>query len=453
MHHAGTPAAVYHPVYRKPAHTQMSEPQPISSHKVTAIETPQSVVVAGSTPAHLPALLALLEAASPQAGPMRAENPELISQDRIGPLAALPDWLAEHPQAHLLILVSLPALVIARGLSAGTAPSQAVAEWLESAEAAMRVVRLQRRRVSLFFAEPALANPKAFLAALGQRLQLTLDNEQGDRWAPEMPGTVLHMMAENAILQSAEARNLASEMHATALPVPVAPEMLLPSVEQAFDEYCKGIDSLAEAQQKAKIHEEVSKENELLLTQLHQVQEGLEEAFLGTKKQEEQLAETARKVSRLEKELAAAREQPAKDDCRIQELEEENELLLLQLHQVQEELERYFLESTQFGLGSKQPGNQESHSAGELDAAQKTIRAIYDSYSWKLTRPLRWFQRILTGADKPADIQSNLPGTLDDAKKTIQALYNSKSWKVTAPLRKVGLIFKGESQQSAKKKG
>ena len=387
MHHAGTPAAVYHPVYRKPAHTQMSEPQPISSHKVTAIETPQSVVVAGSTPAHLPALLALLEAASPQAGPMRAENPELISQDRIGPLAALPDWLAEHPQAHLLILVSLPALVIARGLSAGTAPSQAVAEWLESAEAAMRVVRLQRRRVSLFFAEPALANPKAFLAALGQRLQLTLDNEQGDRWAPEMPGTVLHMMAENAIGQSSHARNLVAELEATALPIPTADEFLLPAIDRVFSEYRESIDTPKEAMSK------------------------------------------------------------------IRELEEENELLLLQLHQVQEELERYFLESTQFGLGSKQPGNQESHSADELDAAQKTIRAIYDSYSWKLTRPLRWFQRILTGADKPADIQSNLPGTLDDAKKTIQALYNSKSWKVTAPLRKVGLIFKGESQQSAKKKG
>ena len=68
---------------------------------------------------------------------------------------------------------------------------------------------------------------------------------------------------------------------------------------------------------------EAEEENELLLLQLHQVQEELE-------------------LKKVHLELAETKDQKSAE--RLKEAEEENELLLLQLHQVQEELEHYFLE-------------------------------------------------------------------------------------------------------------
>ena len=79
----------------------------------------------------------------------------------------------------------------------------------------------------------------------------------------------------------------------------------------------------AEAQKQSleetiKQNEEQGKENELLLIQLHQVQEELETQLLKS-------------------------QQSGEGKQKITELEAENELMLLQLHQVQEELEYYFL--------------------------------------------------------------------------------------------------------------
>ena len=104
---------------------------------------------------------------------------------------------------------------------------------------------------------------------------------------------------------------------------------------QAVDDYAKQVNELTdihisyqeetESRLKVSVQENESKEqeNELLLLQLHQVQEELESYFLQHQDKQTQLeALTQAKAS----------------------ADQENELLLLQLHQVQEELEHYFLQ-------------------------------------------------------------------------------------------------------------
>ena len=137
-------------------------------------------------------------------------------------------------------------------------------------------------------------------------------------------------------------------------------------------------------QQSSQKHQESTEENELLLTQLHQVQEELERHYLDgqklkqsleaaqaqakqlptvqaeLKKTQETLKTTQGKANELPKvqeklkeaqaALQAAKTQKAAAPS--QELKEENELLLLQLHQVQEELERYYLENQKLKIGS-----------------------------------------------------------------------------------------------------
>ena len=137
-------------------------------------------------------------------------------------------------------------------------------------------------------------------------------------------------------------------------------------------------------QQSSQKHQESTEENELLLTQLHQVQEELERHYLDgqklkqsleaaqaqakqlptvqaeLKKTQETLKTAQGKANELPKvqeklkeaqaALQAAKTQKAAAPS--QELKEENELLLLQLHQVQEELERYYLENQKLKIGS-----------------------------------------------------------------------------------------------------
>lgn len=104
-------------------------------------------------------------------------------------------------------------------------------------------------------------------------------------------------------------------------------------------------------------YSELQKENELLLGQLHQVQEELEGQFLQHQETQQQLDAQIKTAQTLQAQLQQAQQAHAEQTkagealkTQLQqtqqqntELQEENELLLLQLHQVQEELEHYFL--------------------------------------------------------------------------------------------------------------
>ena len=96
----------------------------------------------------------------------------------------------------------------------------------------------------------------------------------------------------------------------------------------------------------------LQEENELLLAQLHQIQEELESVFLKSKQFEEAASQAAAKLKaetdaknaeagKAQTEAARANAEAAK----AKDLQEENDLLLAQLHQVQEELERYYLKN------------------------------------------------------------------------------------------------------------
>ncbi len=93
-------------------------------------------------------------------------------------------------------------------------------------------------------------------------------------------------------------------------------------------------------------------ENELLLQQLHQVQEELEQYFQKTQSLETELeaigANFSKKCKLVEEHEALIDRYQQEQDNQISHttnLHQENERLLLQLHQVQEELEQYFLKA------------------------------------------------------------------------------------------------------------
>jgi hypothetical protein len=95
---------------------------------------------------------------------------------------------------------------------------------------------------------------------------------------------------------------------------------------------------------------EAREESELTLLQLHKVQEELEYVFLQSKTNEESLVKATQELEastknsqRLQGERDGLAAERVALITHLKEAREESELTLLQLHQVQEELEHYFL--------------------------------------------------------------------------------------------------------------
>ncbi|WP_398331881.1 hypothetical protein [Vulcanococcus sp.] len=84
-------------------------------------------------------------------------------------------------------------------------------------------------------------------------------------------------------------------------------------------------------------------EAELTLLQLHQVQEELEAIVLADRERQQLLEASSQELEKLKPRVAELEQQLERQDDALKTAQEEAELTLLQLHQVQEELEHYFL--------------------------------------------------------------------------------------------------------------
>ena len=293
----------------------------------------------------------------------------MVPQTAIGGFNELGGWMQQHPEGHLLLLMPDPITEVAEALSEGTRPAEALAAWSSSVQQALAVVRaVGRRRSSVMIINHLHANPQAFLKSLGERLQLTLVYRPDDQLEPQSaPSAMFRMMAENAIWQAREVRDVMSECMALALPIELGEQSVVPAVEEVFDEY---LESLAAPKEALSV---LTKEKNRLHEKLTAVQ--AEQAQLEAKHAEAQKRLQASKSYQSDLDQA---QQQCKD------LQEENDLLLQQLHHVQEELERYYLKHV----------DSSSH---ELMEAEAKIEALLNSKSWKITRPLRVILGVLTG--------------------------------------------------------
>jgi len=139
-----------------------------------------------------------------------------------------------------------------------------------------------------------------------------------------------------------------------------------------------------------KLQEESRAENELLLEQLHHVQEELERHYLENQRQADQVEalinaekQAGEKLDKLNDEYAKTskklEELEAASDSTVPainqtELEQENELLLTQLHHVQEELERFYLENQSLKGKVKQAAEPAYYGAADRVKAQLSYR-------------------------------------------------------------------------------
>jgi phosphoglycolate phosphatase-like HAD superfamily hydrolase len=258
-------------------------------------------------------------------------------------LARASEALAEQSGAVLLIAYPAPVPFIARALTAEEMPQEGLTRWLEQVEPLLEVYRRARRRIVLVERAAALANPQSLIAELNERfgLQLKSDRIVTQQTAEPTDSDLdpVHLLiADSACHQDTRARRLAAELEVSSLPLSgtgIRESIDLPLVCRTY-----------------------RRKSEASLKQVDELQA---------------------------------------DNARNAELKEENELLLMQLYQVQEELENYFLENRD--LQEKLKSTDQEKQRFERSARQATnmLKDAHASLSWKITAPIRLLLRPFVG--------------------------------------------------------
>ncbi len=312
-------------------------------------------------------------------------------------------WASIDQSIHFVLLYAAPELSLARSLAAKGEVAEdlndRLASWRLKNSELLDFYSRNRDRSLLLNTYSLIRTPHRLGELLTDRFGLDLpDANAANISAVDYPVSAMRAFLARTRLDDSDAIALYEELE-TASDLPAESGHDRYEAERAWSEYRQLLESQAELHAKTgdlqkelakarQTGEEQTKENELLLLQLHQVQEELENYYLRAQETEnkvhqkaqalkamedrakdnekklEQLqddldktqrerdaartqlraAESAKqaqsnlqdRVTKLQKELSTAHNN-------LEEQTKENELLLLQLHQVQEELENYYL--------------------------------------------------------------------------------------------------------------
>ena len=243
-------------------------------------------------------------------------------------------WATRYPDMRFLLFFTCAETALAQALQCGLEPRQFVADWKANTHHLIRFQRRYRQRALLLSAEAANQYPDALIGAaslIGLSLQVATGSASRETPAfPEMERFLAHRLVADDPSISA----LQMELDARAQPLGDLPAQ---TSEVALDKFLE-------------CYLRTRQDHQQVRTQLHEVQEELEKVFL--EKQQIEHAEQARgaELQQLQARMAQVEQTREKLEATNQSLQagkkealEENELLLKQLHQVQEELEHYFL--------------------------------------------------------------------------------------------------------------
>lgn len=261
---------------------------------------------------------------------------------------ALPSLLAQLPPSSKLWLGVLTAeQFLAHGVAQGMTLVKAAAHWQESIQQLLDIQRQQRQRVQLFNLEHALAQPHSLRA----KLELS-PIKQGASLASTYTPLIL-LAANQYLAQNIELQNLNNRLQATTTPLyeVKSPVLDIDEFLQQYQQQQTQLAQLGTQTQKANNLEQqlasaqaASETRQKQIAELHQ-QEQTQIAQLSVQTQkannlEQQLASAQAASETLQKQIAELRNELAQ----TKNTAEERDLILAQLHKVQEELERYYLQ-------------------------------------------------------------------------------------------------------------
>ncbi len=422
-----------------------------------------------------------------------ADTPMLWADSRS--LWLLDFWAMTFPQAKFLLFYIRAESALAYALQQGVDPEQFMEAWYASNQVLIHFQRRNRRRSLLLDAETAAQQPEA-LAEACQRIGLALQAANPSPILTTAAPALECLLASQFLGEQPAIQDLQMELEASAQPLgeTTAHESPQPlevyhsyqqgrvrvvQLTQARDEQAKlAVERQDQIQQLTKVRDEQAKlaterqtqltqakqaqeklesvnketgqENELLLLQLHQVQEELEAVFLQKQQIDQAQKEQDTKLKQLQQELQTqieqrtnARDEQAKlaTERQIQltqakqsqekleaankETGQENELLLLQLHQVQEELEAVFLQKQQISQAQEEQGTKLKQLQQELDEAKRHFQAeekIRKGLASKQQKLQTQIEQLTKGRDEQAKLATERQIQVTQAKQSQEKL-------------------------------
>jgi len=294
----------------------------------------------------------------------------------------LPFWKRFDPQTRFLLVAVRPERFIAYHIESSEEqldPDVLFARWLQFHQALLRFHQENRDISLLVDFEDCVSQPGAFIKTCNGHFGLGLETKHFPNVTAQDISDISRFIAaeicanhntHQGFVLDLQASVVPVGMHHGAFRVPSATELVARYRGMKLELQHGHASLISELEQvKSELEQLQAKEsdgkeeNELLLAQLHQVQQELESQFLKHKEVSEQLEQLkkqpkaveqkpvdeqqvkaqAENLKKLQQELDDLKSKYQQLVDREKDTQEENDLLLAQLHQVQEELENYFL--------------------------------------------------------------------------------------------------------------
>lgn len=269
-------------------------------------------------------------------------------------------WLEDFQDTHVFLFYTRPEAFLQAALAEGKTPQQALHAWQTQAKELLQTYRSHRSRTSLLMAEACLNKPQESLAQLSDKLGWSLHERNFTTQSFQLEENQELLLASQLITQTPEVRQLLSELEASSSNPARLLQPLTLDLQQIIDR-----------------------------SPVKHLQEEL-------KRQQEQ---QRKEISDLQNKIKLAEEKTNKQ-TQQPDLEEENKLLIEQLHQVQEELERHHQNKNQLPARQSELNQLERKLRQvqmEKARLQEKYQAVFRSNSWKITKPLRALSRLLKG--------------------------------------------------------
>lgn len=222
----------------------------------------------------------------------------------------LPRLAQAYPDARFLLFFETPADYLGPLLLRGERPEDHFGDWSHSARHLLAFLRQHRGRSILVDYRAALENPAA-LASVCREFGLELGTLGATSVSGEEGFEVERWLVGQWLKGQDDVEELESELEASAHPLADRNETETTSIDSVTTAYADRV-------------REVRVQNERL---------------------EGEVAQILTEKKALQNDLDSARRKQGELHAAKEELNEENELLLVQLHQVQEELEAYYFEN------------------------------------------------------------------------------------------------------------
>lgn len=328
-------------------------------------------------------------------------------------------WLEELQVARLLMFHTRPETALVAAMAQDCAPDEALMQWIAAAETLVQTFRRNRRRVALLDVECALSAPIDFLRNCKTWLGLQPQPYSAAASMPERVGSDMqYLIAAQMVAQSPRLADLIAELEACSLPIGE------PAVSPIID--CAALYAIQrEEQERRRIVEEEHIQYRILAEEraerLTAIECARDEAVARLREGENRLADfearikVLAEIDRPDTKLTGEHEKKANATEQARsELAQENELLLLQLHQVQEELEIYHMklkaandklrnaenEIRSYGQQLRSSKAKLESMERKLKFRERRIRYMEESRSWKITAPLRNAIKLFSRASR-----------------------------------------------------